>query len=257
VDLDPDCVIFGDIEYVPFDNITLGGLWLGPKALWVLGIVTLVNLGFVLLFYKELKLCTFDPALGEALGFKPTRIHYLLMTAVALTTVAAFESVGAILVVAFLIVPAAAAYFLTDRLWVMLILAVLFGVFSAVTGYFVAREEVLDCSVSGAMASMAGVWFGLIWLVAPRYGLLATLWQRRRLRRRFAGDLLLLHLKQTGSVQEVAALSHERFRWADHYGRKVLQDLEERGLVARQNGSVALTPQGETAVETLHRAYQP
>ena len=75
VDLDPDCVIFGDIEFAPFDDVYLGGVWLGPKAVLVLGLVTLLNLGLVLLFYKELKLCTFDPALGEALGFRPTRMH--------------------------------------------------------------------------------------------------------------------------------------------------------------------------------------
>jgi manganese/zinc/iron transport system permease protein len=257
VDLDPDCVIYGDIEYAPLDLLTLGGASLGPRALWVLGVVTLLNLGFVLLFYKELKLSTFDPGLGHALGFSPARVHYLLMSAVSITTVAAFEAVGAILVVAFLIVPAAAAYLLTDRLGVMLGLAVVLGVISSTTGYFVAREEVLDCSVSGAMAAMAGVVFVLVWVVAPRHGLLANLRRRRKLRKRFAADLLLLHLKRSGTVQEADALSYERFRWTPAYGRSVLLDLEGRGLVARTNGSLLLTPQGEQAVAALHQAYRP
>src|SRR2546430_1233742 len=83
--------------------------------------------GFVIALYKVLKISTFDPQLGEALGFSPTLIHYLLMSMVSLTTVACFEAVGALLVVALLIVPAAAAYLLADRLWLVLVLAVGFG----------------------------------------------------------------------------------------------------------------------------------
>ena len=80
--------------------------------------------------------------------------------------------------------------------------------------------------------------------------------RRRQLRRRFAADLLLLHLKHSGSLHEADAISHERFRWQGNYGRQVLQDLERNGLVARSNGSLSLTPQGENAVEELNQAYR-
>ncbi|HMP03626.1 MAG TPA: metal ABC transporter permease [Gemmatales bacterium] len=179
VDLDPECVIYGDIEFAPFDQWSLGGLALGPRPLWILAGVTLFNLLLVVLLYKELKLTTFDPALGDALGFHSGWMHYILMTAVALTCVAAFESVGAILVVAFLIVPAATAYLITDRLSRLLAWSVGFGVLAAVGGYGLAREELLDCSVAGGMATMAGLIFAGVWMAAPRQGLLAQL--RRRL----------------------------------------------------------------------------
>jgi manganese/zinc/iron transport system permease protein len=108
-------------------------------------------------------------------------MHYLLMTAVALTCVAAFEAVGAILVVAFLIIPAATAALITQRLSSMIRCSVLVGVVTAVTGYGLAREELLDCSVAGGMATMAGLIFFVVWIVAPRGGLLAQ--ARRRCQR--------------------------------------------------------------------------
>lgn len=179
VDLDPECVIYGDVEFAPFDQWSLAGVPLGPRPLWILGGVTLVNLLLVFVFYKELKLTTFDPGLGDALGFHSAWMHYLLMTAVALTCVAAFESVGAILVVAFLIIPAATATLITQRLSAMIHCAVLVGVLAAVAGYGLAREELLDCSVAGGMATMAGLIFLVVWIVAPRGGLVAQFRRRR------------------------------------------------------------------------------
>jgi manganese/zinc/iron transport system permease protein len=193
VDLDPSCILFGQIEFTPARTLEVGSFDLGPRSLWIVGAAAVMDLLLVLLFYKELKLCTFDPALAESLGYSPARMHYLLMSAVSLTTVAAFESVGPILVVAFLIVPAATAYLLTDRLWLMLILSMIFGVAAVLSGYVVASEAVLNSVGAGAMATMAGVIFVVVWLIAPRHGLLATVWRQHHLRRRFAAELALAH----------------------------------------------------------------
>src|SRR5437763_1378145 len=93
-----------------------------PTAAVVAGAcaVLALNLAFVVAFYKELKLTTFDATLAAALGFAPAVVHYALMTLVSVTCVAAFDAVGSVLVVALMIVPAATAYLLTDRLWVMI-----------------------------------------------------------------------------------------------------------------------------------------
>jgi manganese/zinc/iron transport system permease protein len=134
VDLDPGCVLYGAIEMTPLDTVRLWGHEV-PRAVLTLGAVFLLNLFCVLAFYKELKLSSFDPALATTLGINARLMHYLLMTLVAITAVAAFESVGNILVVAMLIVPAATAYLLTDRLSIMIGLAVLFGAVAAVLGH--------------------------------------------------------------------------------------------------------------------------
>lgn len=182
VDLDLDCVLYGEIAYAPWDLLTVGGRDLGPKALWVTGGVLLLNLALVLTLWKELKISTFDSGLAFSLGFSPVALHYLLMSAVSVTVVGSFESVGAILVVAMLVVPPATAYLLTERLERMLVLAVLLGFTSALGGYALARWW--DASIAGAMATVAGLQFLAALLVSPGHGLLARVLILRRERRR-------------------------------------------------------------------------
>ena len=161
VDLDQDCVLYGEIAYVPIDLLfSPGGINLGPKAVWVLGITLVIIIFFIVTFYKELFITTFDPAFAISIGYAVTLWHYLLMGVVSLTTVAAFESVGAILVVAFLIVPAATAYLLTHNLKTMLWLSSLLGVASTVGGYLLALW--LNGSITGAIATVSGVIFALV-----------------------------------------------------------------------------------------------
>jgi manganese/zinc/iron transport system permease protein len=233
VHLDQDCIIYGRIEFVEARGMVL------PL------VMTLVNLAFVVALYDVLKLSTFDPPLAQALGFSPTLVHYLLMSAVSLTTVACFEAVGAVLVVALLIVPAAAAYLLADRLWLLLVLAVGFGLLSAGSGFAVARA--LDSSVSGAMATAAGAWFLLAWLAAPRYGLLATLLRRGRLRRQFMAHLLLLHFQKAGSLRADDPAADFPMGWHGRSTRRLLRGLEGQGLVRRHEGRLSLTAAGEAA----------
>ena len=178
VDLDTDCVLYGEIAFVSLDTMVMGGRELGPRAVWMLGGALVFNLAFIGLFFKQLKLCAFDPDLAVTLGIHPNRYHYLLMSATSLTTVAAFESVGAILVVAFLVVPPATAYLLTDRLGVLLILSAGIGCLSALGGYELASAA--DCSIAGGMAVAAGVLFLLAMLFSPSHGTLTRWFHRRR-----------------------------------------------------------------------------
>jgi len=171
VDLDQDCVLYGEIAYVPIDLIiSPAGLNFGPKALYVMGTVLAVVVLFITVGYKELFLTTFDPAYASAIGISVTLWHYLLMGAVSATTVASFESVGAILVVALLIAPPATAYLLTDNFKHMLLLACLAGTINAIAGYILAVW--LDGSIAGAIAACCGVTFTLAVLGSPRHGLL-------------------------------------------------------------------------------------
>lgn len=178
VHLDTEHVLFGEIAYVPWDVLEWNGIELGPRAVWTVGGAFLLTLIVTGLFFKEFKLCAFDPAYALTLGVPVTLFHYVQMTLVSLTTVAAFDSVGAVLAVAMLIVPGATAYLLTDTLERMLLLSVAVGVLSAVLGYGFAVW--LDVSISGAMASAAGGIFALAFLFSPRSGIIPTAWRRRR-----------------------------------------------------------------------------
>ena len=179
VDLDVDCVLYGEIAYVPWDLWIVGDTSFGPRALWTAGGVLALDLLLVALLYKELKATTFDPAFAASVGISPLVVHYLLMSAVSVTVVGSFEAVGAILVVAMLIVPAATAYLLTERLSRMLALAVAAGIAASTGGYLLARW--LDVSIAGAMATVAGGLFLVALAASPRHGLVARWWRRRRL----------------------------------------------------------------------------
>ncbi|MGL1888070.1 MAG: metal ABC transporter permease [Reichenbachiella sp.] len=171
VDLDQDCVLHGEIAYVPLDLvISDAGIIYGPRSLYVTGFVLIVVILFVWIGYKELYITTFDPAFASAIGISTGLWHYLLMSAVSLTTVASFESVGAILVVALLIAPAATAYLLTENFKTMLIITSIIGVVVSITGYYLAVY--LNGSIAGAMSTMAGVLFILAFLFSPTEGII-------------------------------------------------------------------------------------
>ena len=161
VDLDQDCVLYGEIAYVPLDLWFIGDFNLGPRTLWISAAMLIVVLLIIIRGYKGLFLTTFNEEYASALGINVAFWHYLLMSSVSLTTVISFESVGAILVVAFLIVPPATAYLLTTKLKQMLWLTALFAVLSSIFGYYLA--VLINGSIAGAMATVAGVLFVIVW----------------------------------------------------------------------------------------------
>jgi len=166
VDLDPGCVLYGLLEFVPFDTITLAGMQVPRAAAW-LGTAVVVDAVLVVAFLKELRACSFDPAHAASLGLRVGLVHMGVMAAVAANTVVAFEAVGSILVVAMLVAPGATARLWTDRLTPMLWLACAIAASTAVVGYLAALE--LNTSAAGMIATLSMVgYLGSIALTAPR-----------------------------------------------------------------------------------------
>lgn len=182
VDLDPGCVLYGAIEMTPLDTVRIGAIEM-PRAAAVLGVVMLVNLGIIAALFKELRLTAFDPALADTLGYSSRFFHYLLMTMVAVTTVASFEAVGSIIVIAMLIVPPATALLLTRRLIPMIAIACGVAALSAILGHVSALTVpqwfgFATTTSSGMMAAMTGLLFGIAWLFSPSEGLVMRRWRR-------------------------------------------------------------------------------
>lgn len=256
VHLDEDAVLLGELAFAPFNRAVHFGLDL-PQGVWVMGTILLINVAFIALFYKELKLATFDPDLAAALGFVPGLLHYALMTAVSVTAVGAFDHVGAILVVALMIAPPATAYLLTDSLSRMLGLSALIGIASAISGYWLARW--VDTNIAGAMATMAGVYFVAALIFAPEQGLVARQLQQRRRRRRFAVEMLLVHLSRhedTAAARDENSLAHltNELNWSSAYAERTVSRAARSGLIERENGHLLLTTEGrETAQRALAR----
>lgn len=250
VHLDSDAVLLGELAFAPFNRFAPFGVDLGPVALWVMGGILLINVIVGGVFYKELKLATFDAGLATALGFSPALIHYGLMGMVSVTAVGAFDAVGSILVVALMIGPPAAAHLLTDRLPRMLGLSVVIGAACAIGGYWLARA--LDANIAGAMATVVGVAFAAALLLAPERGLLVTGRRRRRQRWAFARQMLLIHLATHEGTPAAAAESRidhmqRHMRWQPEFAQRVVQSAAERGLVTHDADRLYLTESGRNA----------
>jgi manganese/zinc/iron transport system permease protein len=246
VHLDTDAVLLGELAFAPFNRLHILGLDI-PEALVTTSGILLINIIFIVLFYKELKLATFDAALAAALGFLPAVIHYALMALVSLTAVGAFDAVGSVLVVAFMIAPPAAAYLLTDRLSRMLIYSALIGVISAVSGYWLAHA--LDASIAGSMATMTGVLFLAAYLLAPERGLIAQARRRQKQRTEFALTMLTMHIAHHTATHEAEQENQvtrldEHLKWSPQFAMEIVRLAEREGLIRQQNGLLTLTEIG-------------
>lgn len=170
VHLDADCVLFGNVLGVP------------DGALWLMAGVCVAVMVATVLFYKQLLVSSFDPAFAAAIGLPVATIHYLLMSVLSVTAVASFEAVGAILVVALLIAPAATAHLLTDRMVPMLLLAAAQGLISAVFGIYVAVW--FDTNPAGSMVLVSCGLYVVALFLSPRHGILARHLARAARRKR-------------------------------------------------------------------------
>lgn len=246
-----------------------------PKSITVMAVMTVLTLLAIVLFYKELKLSTFDPTLAAALGFRPTLLHYGLMVLVSLVAVGAFDAVGSILVVAFFIIPPAAACLLTDRLPRMLVYSSLIGAAGAYSGYDLARGSLLgivhlsdvlaglndlfglglseswDSSISASMVLMTFFFFLVAWAFSPKYGLVSTMLRRRNQRRSFDHQVVLGHIhhhQDSPAASEELAVStlYRHFRWTPAKMQRTLRQLRARNLVQIEANLVSLTERGET-----------
>ena len=243
IHLDTDAVLVGRLEYAAFDKLMIDGVSYGAKSLWTISAVLLLTIILLFAFYKELKLSTFDIGLSSALGFSPVIIHYGLMSVASVTTVVSFDAVGAILVVALMIAPAAAAYLLTTDLRKMILLSVLFGILSAVGGYYFAAW--LDASISGSITTVLGLIFLLVYLFAPSKGLIAVLFKQKRQRIEVSLLTFLLHLNNHDSKEErrVAHLQ-EHINWGKVRAQTVLDLAEKNNMILIQDHVVSLTQKG-------------
>ena len=166
-DIDADCVLHGELAFVPLDVIRIAGNSI-PRA-----VVTLLILFFAiqLIFwigYKGWIITSFNPEYAKSLGVKTVVWHYALMALTSVATVVSFESVGAILVIAFLVVPSATAFLITKDLRWMTFIIGLQGALSSTIGYFL--SEYLEASISGSMAVVSFVLFGITFFLKKEEG---------------------------------------------------------------------------------------
>jgi manganese/zinc/iron transport system permease protein len=254
---DAHAVLLGEIGFVWLDVLSIGGVDV-PKALVWMGAITLVNAAFVGLLWKELKLATFDPVLAQAFGFAPRALFYGLLFLTSGTAVAAFDAVGAILFIAFVIVPPATAYLLTDRLNRMVWIGIGVAIVSSLAGYPVAVAA--DVSIGGVMAVMTGLCLTAAFLFGPRHGILARLLQRRARIASHDCRVLVVHLmnheETTARARETAteALT-THLGWPATRADAVLSRALAEGYVLDRDATLHLTERGRAMADAILRPW--
>ncbi len=233
-----DCVLEGNLVLAPFDRLRWGEVDLGPRDWWLMsGIVTL-QLVFILVSYKELKAMLFDPQLAGRFGLRPKLFEMIWLSVVSLTTVAAFNVAGSILIVGLMIAPPAAAFLLTQRLSHLLIVATALAILSAMVGFLVSIP--MEIAPTGPVASSAGLIFLLVYLFAPRSGLVSQHFQRKR-KRADTIECLVLQL-----VADNTSLDHLTKNW-----NSVLRSLIDRELLVQANDKMLLTSFGQSKLDSM------
>ncbi len=263
VHIDPDCVLYGSIEFAYFEQEELFG-YMVPRSFIINGVMLVVNAILLTLFYKEMKIASFDQALAKSQGLKPELMHYVLMIMTAVTAVAAFESVGSILVVAMFIVPPATAYLLTDKYWLLLVIAIIVACLSSVLGHLGAITiptwfGFSGTVTSGAMAVAAGVLFLIAWICSPRHGLVALAVNRIIVKTKIVkedvlGVLWRLEERDQSSLlqqqlQELLQTNKALFSVA-------MFSLRKSGAVESDSGIVCLTKEGRIWASSIVRTHR-
>lgn len=162
IHLDIDAVLLGEIAFAPFHLKEIFGYKIA-NALFTGGFVLIINILFIIIFFKEIKISIFDKVLASSLGLMPVLIHYLLMTMVSITAITSFEAVGATLMISFMVGPAATAYIISKRLKEMIFYSVVFGVISSIIGVNLAMK--LDVSISGTISVTIAVIFLIVFFI--------------------------------------------------------------------------------------------
>ena len=268
IDLDAECVLHGQLETLAWwgapDSfaglLSMSTLDAVPRQVVTLAVMALLALGFVGVFFKELRISAFDPQLATTQGYNATLMHGALMTLVAGATVASFEAVGSILVIAMLICPAATARMLTDRLKTQVILSVVIAIGSAVLGYLGAsvipglfgKDAV---NAAGSIAVMSGVLLTASILGSPSRGVIARTIRSRALSSRIAREDLLATLyraKERGVLPIPLRSLREETRLHD----RTLKRASRAQLVAAHERALTLTPAGEDEAARIVRRHR-
>ncbi|GDX94526.1 manganese ABC transporter permease [Planctomycetia bacterium] len=242
--LDPQCLLYGDLEYVPFDTVALAGVDV-PRAFVVGAVVLAVLVAAALATWKLQVFTAFDAAAARAAGVPVAAVTAGLLAATAAATVASFETVGAVLVVALLVVPAAAAELLVRRLHHVAVVAVLLAVVGAAVGYLAAWTW--NVNAAGAIAVVLGVEYVLAACLAPQDGFVARLRARVGLAWRIACEDALAGLwraEESGAVPSAGL------------GGLATARLRIGGLIERRGTQWRLTPRGRREAEMIVRSHR-
>ncbi len=232
----------------------------------LMGVVTVLSVATIGVFYKEFLVTSFDAAFARSAGFPTKLFHHLLMLLLAFSVVIALQAVGVVLVSAMLITPAAAAYLLTDRMHRLLWLSMLFGVVTGAIGAFFSFLGA-GLPTGPLMVLAASLVFASAFLFGPKHGVLVRWWRRRSRSQRIGRENTLKAIYQTmerrdfkGEGATLLELAQRR-RETEDDARQQTRELIRHGLATQPGagGQILLTPEGwQRACEIVrnHRLWE-
>lgn len=262
VDLDADCVLHGNLQNLfwrspeswsdLFSRRSLGEV---PVPVWTLLGTTVAVVAFILVFFKELRIVSFDPGIASVQGIHAGMMNMALMGFVAVAAVASFEAVGSILVIAMLICPAATARLLTDRLGSQIIVSAVLATLSSVLGYWLA--SLLDVNPAGMMSVMGGVLLVVTIFASPTHGIVAKRVHQKQLTRTILlEDVLgtLYRAREDGSSvgREAMLLRLGKTQRTERVLRRAIED----GLVVEQGHRLTLSEDGAHRAADIIRRHR-
>ena len=241
-----DSVLVGEVAFSVIPRIEFFG-YEGSKVIFVMAVIFLIDLIFIGVFFKELKISTFDKNLSLISGFAPAVIYYALMSLVSITTVGAFNAVGSILVISYMVVPSACAYLLTHDLKKMIVISVFVGVLSSVLGFYCAY--IYDLSIAGTIAVVNGIIFFLVFIFEPRNGIIRKIVNESRKRTEFAEVTMLLNIinhenTENEKVECNISKINEHLCYAKNKFEKVLKSIINKKLAYIDNDIIKVTDMG-------------
>jgi len=237
---------------------------MGREDVLILAGVVVICAAVIGIFYKEFLVTSFDPAFARSSGLRVQIFHYALMLMLAFAIVASLQAVGVVLVAAMLVIPAAAAFLLTDRLPRMLVLAAVFGMLSGALGAFFSFVG-RNLPTGPVMVLTASAVFAVALFLAPRHGILAKWWRQRTRARRVQRENTLKAiyrvLEDEGFRSESVSLRElaEHRRETLEHSEAAIKTLEHHGFATREGSDFALTPPGwKRACEIVrnHRLWE-
>ncbi|MBL0869632.1 MAG: metal ABC transporter permease [Phycisphaerales bacterium] len=260
VDMDPSCVLYGLLEFTGLRMVEpVAGLRV-PEAAALLAPVAVVAVLFVTVFFRRIRLISFDPALARSLGISVGLLSAALLTLTAASVVASFQAVGSILVVAMLVTPGATAQLLTTRLWTMLVLSCVLAITAAVGGCLIAIH--VDSSAAGWIGVFSGVQFALAAIFSPGQGLLLKRLRALALRVRIEREDLLATMYRreelrTGQRVDLPDTSVDRMPKRRSLITVLARRSLRRGKLLLSRGKeVELTSAGRAAAAELVRRHR-
>ncbi len=232
VHLDTDIVLMGEVIMTPLNRMDILGASV-PVSIVQMGIMLVINILFVIIFFKELKITSFDEEFATIMGFSSGILFYALMSLASMTAVTAFETVGAILVVSFLITPAASAYLVTKNLKAMIVVSALYAIVNSLIGYLAGLF--LNLSISGATATSAGLTF-MITLLFNRDGVITQALSRKKARKELKYISVILHIgnhqnTQRESVELGINTMYEHLNWDKNEVKSIVGNLIHKNLI--------------------------